>query len=219
MSLTRRLEPEVMDTPAEAEDYDAMDHSAVNRVFVSDFLAAWSGANPVLDVGTGTAQIPIELCRQDGRPRVTGIDLSEEMLRLGRRNVATAKMVERIQLQKVDAKKLPFVDGAFAAVISNSIIHHIPRPAGTMVEMVRVCAKGGCLFVRDLLRPHDADELTRLVDQHAAGANEHQRQLFADSLNAALTIDEVREIITSLGFAPQAVTATSDRHWTWVAHR
>jgi hypothetical protein len=37
--LPRVLEPEVMDTPEEARDYDAMDHSAVNRVFVADFLA------------------------------------------------------------------------------------------------------------------------------------------------------------------------------------
>src|SRR5438094_974799 len=76
MILPRRLESEVMDTSSEAEDYDSMDHSAVNRVFASDFLAAWSGGNPVLDVGTGTAQIPIELCRRDERPVVTAIDLS-----------------------------------------------------------------------------------------------------------------------------------------------
>ena len=37
----RVLEPEVMDTPEEARDYDAMDHAAVNRVFVADFLTAW----------------------------------------------------------------------------------------------------------------------------------------------------------------------------------
>ena len=62
--LPRVLEPEVMDSAEEASDYDAMDHSHVNRLFVTDFLTIWKGANPILDVGTGTAQIPIELCRQ-----------------------------------------------------------------------------------------------------------------------------------------------------------
>src|SRR6476620_5625595 len=62
--LPRVLEPEVMDTPEEARDYDAMDHSAVNRVFVADFLAVWDGRGPVLDLGTGTALVPIEFCRQ-----------------------------------------------------------------------------------------------------------------------------------------------------------
>ena len=40
MSLPRILETEVMDTPQEALDYNTMDHSAVNRVFVDDLLAA-----------------------------------------------------------------------------------------------------------------------------------------------------------------------------------
>ncbi len=62
--LPRVLEPEVMDSPEEARDYDAMDHAEVNRVFVADFLRFWPGSGFVLDVGTGTAQIPIELCRQ-----------------------------------------------------------------------------------------------------------------------------------------------------------
>ncbi len=217
--LPRRLEPEVMDTPDEANDYDAMDHSTVNRVFCFDFLAVWSGNNPILDVGTGTAQIPIELCRQDPRPRVTAIDLSEEMLKIARRNVMAAKLTERIQVEKVDAKRLPYADGSFASVISNSIIHHIPEPAITFAEMVRVCMKGGCLFVRDLMRPRDPVTLAQLVDQHAAGANAHQRQLFADSLHAALTVEEVRAMVTALGFAADSVNATSDRHWTWIAQR
>ena len=38
--LPRVLEPEVMDKPEEAREYDAMDHSAVNLRFVADFLAA-----------------------------------------------------------------------------------------------------------------------------------------------------------------------------------
>src|SRR5229473_2323944 len=97
--LGRVLEPEVMDSPEEASDYDAMDHRAVNRVFVADFLAVWDGQNPILDVGTGTAQIPIELCGQSPAPHVTGIDLAEHMLRVGRENVERAGLSNRIHLQ------------------------------------------------------------------------------------------------------------------------
>ena len=92
--LSRVLEPEVMDTPEEARDYDAMDHAAVNRAFVADFLAVWDGRDPILDVGTGTAQIPIELCRQSPTARVVAIDLAEHMLRVGRDNVRRAGLDE-----------------------------------------------------------------------------------------------------------------------------
>src|SRR5439155_11509082 len=78
--LPRTLEPEVMDTAEEARDYDAMDHATANRVFDADFLAVWNGRLPILDVGTGTAQIPLELCRQSPTARVTAIDVACEML-------------------------------------------------------------------------------------------------------------------------------------------
>ena len=81
--LPRVLEPEVMDSAEEAADYDAMDHAEVNRVFVADFLAFWPGRGGVLDVGTGTAQIPVALCRQAPEYQVVGIDLADHMLRVG----------------------------------------------------------------------------------------------------------------------------------------
>lgn len=217
--LSRILEVEVMDSAEEARDYDAMDHGAVNRAFVADFLAAWDGRGPVLDVGTGTAQIPIELCRRHGAAAVTGIDLAEHMLRLGRDNAARAHLEGRIRLERCDAKRLPHAGGSFGAVISNSILHHIPEPGAVLAEMVRVVATGGTLFVRDLLRPADEAELGRLVDLHAAGANEHQRKMFGDSLHAALGLDEVRALVAGLGFAPEGVRQTTDRHWTWAARK
>ena len=58
--LQRLLEPEVMDTPAEAIAYDDMDHAEVNRQFVADLLAITSIDGEVLDLGAGTARIPIE---------------------------------------------------------------------------------------------------------------------------------------------------------------
>lgn len=217
--IPRILEPEVMDSAAEARDYDSMDHSAVNRIFVTDLLAVWDGRGPILDVGTGTAQIPIELCSRHAGAQVVAIDLAEHMLAVGRENVRRAGLAQRVRLELVDAKKMPYPSGSFATVISNSIVHHIPEPAAVFAEMSRVVASGGLLFVRDLLRPSDKETLNHLVDTYAAGANNHQRQMFADSLHAALTLEEVRGHVAGHGFDPATVQATSDRHWTWVARK
>ncbi len=206
-----------MDSAADAGDYDAMDHSEVNRIFVADFLAAGPPPGEILDLGTGTAQIPIELCRQSAAACVLAVDLAESMLELGRRNVAQAGFADRIRLERVDAKGLPYAAGRFAAVMSNSIVHHIPEPLAVLTEAARVLAPGGLLFVRDLLRPVDDATVRHLVDTYAAGANVHQRQLFDDSLRAALSVGEMRALVASLGFSPTSVQATSDRHWTWQA--
>jgi ubiquinone/menaquinone biosynthesis C-methylase UbiE len=215
--LPRVLEPEVMDSAEEARDYDAMDHSAVNRLFAEQFRADWDGRSPVLDVGTGTAQIPIELCRQAPSAEVVAIDLAEHMLAVGRDNVRRTGLEGRICLQRENGRGLSFADGSFPAVISNSIVHHIPEPRETFAEMVRVCAPGGRLFVRDLMRPAADAAVRGLVATYAGDANEHQRQMFDASLRAALTLDEVRAVVAALGFDPQSVQPTSDRHWTWSA--
>ena len=212
--LLRNLEPEVMDSAEEARDYDAMDHGTVNRVFVTDFLAIWDSGSPILDVGTGTAQIPIELCRRHRQVDVTGIDLAKEMLKVGAENVRRAGLDDRIRLQRVDAKQMPFGALSFSAVISNSIVHHIPEPAGVLREMIRVLYPGGAVFIRDLLRPPDAATLQRLVSTYAGDANAHQQKMFADSLHAALSLDEIRAMVSALGYDPIEVRATSDRHWT-----
>ncbi len=224
--LSRVFEPEVMDTPLEALDYDRMDHAAVNAVFVADLLDLFPEAADgeeddlaVLDIGTGTAQIPIELCRRAPDLRITAIDLAVAMLNLGRNNVEVAGLTRQIRLDRVDAKQLPYADEEFALVISNSIVHHIPDPRDVLGEAVRVLRGSGLIFIRDLLRPSNDAEVEHLVATYAAGANEHQRQLFDQSLRAALSLDEARELAANTGLGSESVSQTSDRHWTIAARK
>ena len=198
--LPRILEPEVMDTPEDARDYDAMDHSAVNRAFVADFLSTVPNVSgTILDVGTGTALIPIELARQSPHVQIVAIDLAEEMLTLARNNVVAAGFSERIRIERANGRKLDYATASFAAVVSNSIIHHIPEPFDCLAEIVRVCATGGRIFVRDLFRPNTLEELQHLVETYAGSANSHQRQLFSQSLHAALTLEEVQVLVGRFG--------------------
>jgi ubiquinone/menaquinone biosynthesis C-methylase UbiE len=219
--LPRVLEPEAMDTPEEARDYDRMDHSEVNARFVVDFLRAHGPCRggEVLDVGTGPARIPIALCRADPKARVLGVDLAGPMLDRARENVVAEGLSERIRLVEGDAKALELHGGGFEAVISNTIVHHIPEPAPALGEMVRLVAPGGTLLVRDLYRPEDAATLARLVTTYAGAEAPAARDLFEASLNAALTLAEVRALVRDLGLPDEGVTMTSDRHWTWVWNR
>jgi ubiquinone/menaquinone biosynthesis C-methylase UbiE len=141
------------------------------------------------------------------------------MLQVAKINVESAALADRIRLERIDAKRLPYADGQFDVVISNSIVHHIPEPAGVLADAVRVVRRRGLLFIRDLLRPPDDATVGRLVAAYAAGCNDHQRAMFDDSLRAALDLDEIRTLVVDLGFAPETVGQTSDRHWTWCARR
>ena len=169
----------------------------------------------LLDVGTGTALIPIEVCRQAVEDhRIVGIDLAEEMLKLGNVNIAEAELTDRIELVCVDAKAIPPELDQFDIVFSNSIVHHIPEPLHVFQEMYRVLKPGGLLFVRDLRRPDSEKELNHLVQEYAGQESEYARTLFANSLRAALTLKEVNEIAKEAGIERFQLKATSDRHWT-----
>ncbi|MGC1274440.1 MAG: class I SAM-dependent methyltransferase [Planctomycetaceae bacterium] len=224
--LPRTLEPEVMDSAEEARDYDALDHAKVNEAFVDDFLDA-VGRTPlvhrfrdrgrplaVLDCGTGTALIPIALAAYPVPTTITAIDLSEEMLRLAAANVARAGLESRIMLRRADGKRLPFDDGTFDAVMSNSIVHHLPDPMPALAEMIRVLTPGGLLFVRDLFRPDTVEQVESLVAAYTGSANERQQALFRDSLHAALTLDEIGASLVGMGLPASMALQTSDRHWT-----
>ncbi len=224
--LQRILEPEVMDSPQDADEYNDMDHSEVNHRFVQELLAfAEANADPdyefelgdVLDMGTGTALIPIELCKQHDSCRVMAIDQAVSMLDLAVYNLEVQSLTERITLAHVDAKTMGYDDGNFDVVMSNSLIHHIPDPIVCLKQMARVTKSGGLLFIRDLMRPNDMESMKQLVSTYAGAESEHCQKLFEDSLHAALSLDEIRQRVAELGFAHATVQATSDRHWTWSA--
>jgi ubiquinone/menaquinone biosynthesis C-methylase UbiE len=213
-----------MDTEEEARDYDAMDHVQVNALFCTDMLTACPHPQRVFDAGTGSALIAIELCRRAPAAQVDAIDLAAHMLALAKRNVAEANLSHRIRLMRLDAKATGLPDSAFDVVMSNSVVHHMAEPVDLLREMWRLLKPGGVLFVRDLLRPDRAETLEGLVLQYASlplssskeerSMHERQRALFAASLHAALTVDEMRAVTGALGLPEDSVRATSDRHWT-----
>ncbi len=213
-----------MDSPEEAALYDRMDHAEVNRQFVDDLLATGpvgvgNESPQVLDLGTGPARIPLELCRRLETVRVVGVDLSSGMLDVARINIELGGVAERIRLERVDAKQLPYANGAFDLVMSNSIVHHLPDPERAWAEAIRITRPGGRLFFRDLARPETREQLESLVNAHVRREVPAARKMFAESLHAALHLSEVRELVRTFGFDPGTVQMTSDRHWTWDARK
>ena len=212
-----------MATAEEAAGYDSMDHSAVNEQFVADYFECLekhglSAAGPpslIVDLGTGTAQIPIRLSQSmASRTVVLACDLSVAMLRTAGQNICRAECSTTVIPAFCNSRQLPLRDQSCFRIISNSLIHHVPDPVEVFREIRRVAAPGAVVFVRDLLRPADSALVDRLVKRWAGYATAHQQEMFRKSLWAALTLSEAWESVSSAGFDRGCVEQTSDRHWT-----
>ena len=212
--MQRVLEPEVMDSWEEAVDYDAMNFLEVNTAFAQRVTQLAPSRTKILDAGTGTAKIPILLCQLRPQWQIFAIDLAKNMLKIGFDNVEKAGLQDQIKLELVDAKQLPYHDGQFDLVISNSLVHHLPDPLPFFLELKRVLQPSGAICIRDLLRPCDEATMNSLVESIGTEYNDHQKKLFRDSLHAALTIDEVNQLISQAGIKGVKVYQSSDRHWT-----
>ena len=212
--MNRILEPEVMDTWLEATAYDAMDFESVNTGFATDAIDLDPHAIKILDVGTGTARIPILMCHQRPQYLITAVDLAQSMLIIGQRNVEEASLNQRIRLERVDSKRMPYPDLEFDMVISNSLVHHIPDPLSLFQEIKRLVRPGGAILIRDLIRPESDDIVNELVAKIGKEYDTYQQQLFRDSLNAALTLVEVQDMIDRVGLAQVELAQSSELHWT-----
>ncbi len=203
-----------MDTVEAAEEYDAMEHGEVDEAFVNRVIELGADAGHYLDVGTGPAQIPILLAQKSPKIQLTGIDLSKEMLKIAKRHVEDANLTDRITLELIDAKVLPYPDNGFDGLISNSIVHHIHDAEKALQEMGRVVKPDGVVLIRDLIRPKTPADAQAFVDQYAANDTPYQQKLYYDSFLAAFTIAEVNQMLSKMHMPGASVVQSTDRHWS-----
>jgi demethylmenaquinone methyltransferase / 2-methoxy-6-polyprenyl-1,4-benzoquinol methylase len=108
-----------------------------------------AGPARVLDVATGTAGVALTLAERT-TARVVGVDLTEEMLRVGRDR---SRSVSRIDLLAARAEQLPFPDACFDALTFTYLLRYVSDPAATMRELARVVRPGGVVAALEFAVP------------------------------------------------------------------
>jgi phosphatidylethanolamine/phosphatidyl-N-methylethanolamine N-methyltransferase len=99
----------------------------------------------VLEVGVGTG---LALPHYLGTKRITGIDLSHEMLERARERVANERLGNVAALQEMDAEATSFADASFDIAVAMFVASVVPNPKVLMAELKRVVRPGGhILFV------------------------------------------------------------------------
>jgi ubiquinone/menaquinone biosynthesis C-methylase UbiE len=124
----------------------------------------WRGDEHVLDVGTGSGIMLFGLAKHLTTGKAIGIDLylpdagggTEEIFW---KNAHLEGLVNRVELQNVDARKMPFEDQSFDVIVSTFALHHIGHGAAdreqALREMVRTLRPGGTIALADIAQMID----------------------------------------------------------------
>lgn len=138
-----------------AGTYDGLNHGLslnIDRRWRRKTVAKMPSVRHVLDVAIGTADLTIEMIQRGKAEQVTGLDLSQQMMAIGK------EKVERLQLQGVDfvlgnAQKMPFEDNSFDAVTCAFGCRNFQNLDEGLREMNRVLRPGGQVTVLEFSYP------------------------------------------------------------------
>ena len=125
-------------------------------------------ATRALDVACGTADLTVAVARRCPTAHVTGLDLSDNMLRIAREKVAAAQLAARVSLRTGNALRLPFGDEEFDVVTCAFGVRNFSDLDAGLREMCRVTRRGGRLAVLELSIP-SAPWLRALFDLYFTG--------------------------------------------------
>jgi ubiquinone/menaquinone biosynthesis C-methylase UbiE len=214
--LSRITEPELMLDAAQAEAYAKADFSEPHQRYVElcqSCMAAGEVEGWVLDLGCGPGDITFRFARAFPKARLVGVDGSAAMLRWA---------INALKQEPLLSSRMQFVEGYlphaaipdhdYAAIISNSLLHHLPEPMVLWRTIQRHSRARTQICIMDLRRPSAESEARRLVDTHARNEPEVLRRDFYNSLLAAFTPEEVRQQLNRAGLKTLSVKSIADRH-------
>jgi len=107
----------------------------------------------LLDVAIGTADLTLEILRQDCAYHVTGIDLSKKMMAIGEQKVAKAGYASRVKFDYGSAQDMPYGDGVYDAVTCAYGVRNFADMDAGLREMYRVLKPGGKVMILEFSYP------------------------------------------------------------------
>ena len=148
---------------AEMFDRVASRYDMMNRVLSAGIDIKWrknailqlknDKPKQILDVATGTCDMAIISYKLLRPEKITGIDISGEMLKVGRKKIEKEGLTSVIELQTGDSETINFADNSFDAVTVAFGVRNFENLESGLKEMLRVLKPGGKLIVLEFSRP------------------------------------------------------------------
>lgn len=154
----------------------------------------------ILDVGTGPGYLPMEISKRNPNLEITGIDISEAMVELAKKNAEKEGLSGQIQFQVASADKLPFEENYFDFILSSFSFHHWLRPERGLKEICRVLKPAGEAWIYDIRYDISREGKKQLREKY--GWFFSLIFLFVTRTHSSVASKEVEEILSAseIGF-------------------
>ena len=116
-------------------------------------MVAASSPGHIIDIATGTGDLAIALARKIPQATVTGIDLSQGMVDIGKKKIVEAQLDDRVDLLTADCLAMPFDNASADAITVAYGVRNFEHLDRGYAEMFRVLKPGGLLCVVELSTP------------------------------------------------------------------
>lgn len=107
----------------------------------------------ILDVATGTGDFALEAYKRLTPDKIVGIDISHEMLELGRKKISKKSLQDKIEMIKADSEALPFDNDNFDAVTASFGVRNFENLQKGINENYRVLKSGGKIVILEFTKP------------------------------------------------------------------
>lgn len=137
--------------------YDLLNHllsANIDKLWRRNVIKKIKQYHPktILDIATGTGDFAIAATKING-VTVTGIDISEGMLKVGQKKIEKKRLSDRIELIKADSEDLPFEDNSFDVAVVGFGVRNFENLEKGLSEIVRVLKPGGVFFILEFSKP------------------------------------------------------------------
>ncbi|HEU4324599.1 MAG TPA: class I SAM-dependent methyltransferase [Roseiflexaceae bacterium] len=120
----------------------------------------------VLDVGCGPGHVAVALARCAPELEVCGVDISTDMIRRAKANVARAGLGGRVRFEVSQATRLPLADASVELAVTTLSMHHWTDVPAMLRELARVIRPGGQVWIYDIRQTAmEARTLERLLPE------------------------------------------------------
>lgn len=168
-SMTKKITPYKSSSKGKKKQVEEMfdtiagNYDGMNRVISMGSDVGWrkkvvrivSDTRPVkiLDVATGTGDLAIQFAEKIKTAKITGLDLSEGMLKVARKKIQQKPISSRIEFIQGDSEALPFEDNSFDAITVSFGIRNFENLEQGLAEIFRVLKKDGIFVILETSVP------------------------------------------------------------------